>query len=510
MVRMLLIASTIFGMCAPSILAQIRDEFSIHVESNLILIHAEVFDEQLDRGASTYYRECSSANANMFYKLLPSEPFLPKDCFSDVVIHGLTINDFHVFEDEIEQRIESVKVEWQAHTTARDNFGAHSEWSYAPSGKWSSVDTKDVWGPGPTHYSYRVAYIPLKPEKGKCYKIRVTVNRPHTVVYASDQYCYTTHPDTDPVEGTEFGNRLKTDLISDKRGKIPVSLQAGFFYTASQKARIVIALGFPWNHLDHEWTEGELRGTEGVLGSIEKRDETLAARFSDIACCVAGSPEFIRSGFLYDPDMAVYTAELLRDYDPHVLPTRYETQVELPAGEYSLRVVLSDGKKFGRVVVPLVVDNYDGTQLALSSVILSKRFRDARAAAQEDAAVNLAPRYVRLVSKGMQVSPAPDTRFKRGEKLIAYFEVYEPLLKAQPATAVQVHMRIVDAKTGEKKVDFPPLDAAPYEQPGDIVIPIGNELIVNQLKKGDYRLEVQASDSAGKITSWRTVNFTLD
>jgi predicted phage tail protein len=42
------------------------------------------------------------------------------------------------------------------------------------------------------------------------------------------------------------------------------------------------------------------------------------------------------------------------------------------------------------------------------------------------------------------------------------------------------------------------------------MIPIGDELKVDQLPKGDYRLEVQATDSAGRSTPWRTANFTVE
>ena len=90
----------------------------------------------------------------------------------------------------------------------------------------------------------------------------------------------------------------------------------------------------------------------------------------------------------------------------------------------SLRVVLSDGKNFGRAEVPLNIEKYDKKELALSSVMLCKRIRDAHAAAVESSAANFAPQYVPLVTKGIQVTPTGDTRFKQGEPLYGYFELY--------------------------------------------------------------------------------------
>jgi len=179
----------------------------------------------------------------------------------------------------------------------------------------------------------------------------------------------------------------------------------------------------------------------------------------------------------------------------------------LPSGEYNLVMVLGDGQNFGRVVEPLNIDAYDGAQLALSSVVLSKRGRNGAVAAQEAAAAHLAPKYVPLVSQGVQMTPAADRRFRHGEPLVAYFEVYEPLLLTEPATTVWAHLKLVDAKTGAVKQDFPPLDVAPFIQPGSSVIPTSRVL---KPRKGAYRLEVQATDSAGRSTVLRTANFTVE
>ncbi len=92
---------------------------------------------------------------------------------------------------------------------------------------------------------------------------------------------------------------------------------------------------------------------------------------------------------------------------------------------------------------------------------------------------------------------------KRGERLIAYFEVYEPLLNEQPQALAQAHMRIVNVKTGATTISLPSLDTAPYKQPGSSTIPTGEELVFSQLPKGDYGVEVQATDSAGRSTPWR-------
>lgn len=494
---------------APFVLSQTEDPFSIRVESNLVLVHAEVYERDRMYAWTEADRKCQEANDNKFNQLRQSEPFLPRDCRIENAVRDLRASDFHVFEDGIEQKIERVAFDRWAGNVTRDSLGVHYEWSFTPRGKWSNIDLKTVVHSGyATHY-YSIAYVPIKRDEGKCHQVRVTVDRPHAVVFARDQYCYTEHPVTDPLNGTKFGKQMETDLDSDKRGKIPLSLQASFFYVDAQRARVDIVLSFPWDQLKREWIHLDLHAMIGILGIVYRRDGSPVARFSDLACCASESPVFVPST---NPDFYSYphVYDFRSRLDPVFLPSRYETLLDLPTGQYDLQVVLSDGKKFGRALTRLSIDGYDGRQLAISSVALCKRFRDAGAAAQEAAAVNLAPSYVPLVSKGVQVTPSADINFKRGEPLIAYFEVYEPLLSQQPTTAVQVHMRIVDAKTGVKKVDFPALDAAPYMRQGTTMIPIGDELMIGQLPKGNYRLEVQATDSAGRSTPWRTTSFTLE
>lgn len=481
--------------------AQTEDPFSIRVESNLVLIHTEVLDEYRT-GPSRAYFDCKKANMNTLYSLPFSEPFIPKDCGYAFYIHSLGVGDFHVFEDGVEQKIESVRFEPDADITAHDNHAhaLHREWSRTPRGKWSSLDAKG-WIPGEPSYFYGLAYVPTKPEEGKCRKIKVKVDRPRVYVYATDQYCYTPHPMTDPLDGTKFGKQMEIDLDSQKRTSIPMSLQASFFYTSPQSARVDIVLGFPWN-LHHQWKGAgfvtELQASIGVLGVAYKKEGTVASRFSDLACCDSAH---------------AWIGNLLGDVISQSanLPSRYETQIDLPTGaEYELRVVLSDGENFGRATIPLKIDSNDGGQLAISSVVLSNRFCDSKVAAEEAAAVNLAPRYVPLVSKGLQFTPSAQTSFKSSGHVMAYFEVYEPLVTQQPTPQVQAHVKIVDAQTGQTRFQFAPIDAMQFQQPGSTVLAVAGDLPLAKLPKGAYRVEVQATDSAGRTTPVRTATFAIE
>jgi hypothetical protein len=230
------------------------------------------------------------------------------------------------------------------------------------------------------------------------------------------------------------------------------------------------------------------------LGAVYKKDRTIAARFSDFACCASGTR------WMVNPQT-----------EAGILPSHYETQIDLPAGaEYELRVVLSDGESFGRVVIPLVIEGNDGKKVAISSVVLCDRYRDAKVAAEEAEAVNLAPGYVPLVSQGLQFTPASRTRFKRSEHVMAYFEVYQPVSGEQPRTEVKAHVKIVDARTGEKRFEFHSTDAKSYERPGGRVLAFAGDLSIAKLPKGEYRVEAQATDSSGRSTPVRSTGFVIE
>jgi hypothetical protein len=411
-----------------------------------------------------------------------------------MVIHGLGAKDFHVLEDGVEQKIDSVRYELDPLFTPRDNLGEHIEWSRTPQAKWSTIAQKIPWEPAPLVHFYRVGYVPTRPESGKCRKVKVTVDQPHTAVYANDHYCYLSNPATDPLRGTTFGIQMEKTLDSHKRSWIPLSVQASFFYTSNQMARVDIVLGFPWSQLNYGFYRGALQASIGVLGAAYNKDRTIATRFSDFACCASGTR------WEASPRNAAGN-----------LPSHYETQIDLPAGaEYELRVVLSDGTNFSRAEIPLVIDGNDGKRFSISSVVLCDRYRDAKVAAEEAAAVNLAPQYVPLVSQGQQFTPASQTRFKSGERVMAYFEVYQPVSRERPRTDVKAHVRIVDARTGEKKFEFYPVDAKSYERPDSRVLAFAGDLSIAQLPKGEYRVEAQASDPTGHSTAVRSANFTVE
>jgi len=505
---------------------------SISVKSKLVVVRTVVLDKKhLDRGMTQSERQCSDSDWENFFKLPPTQPYLQKYC-EVLDVRDLTAAEFHILVDGREQKIQALTTEGE-YMVVRDNLGYHDEYSETPAAIWGASDHVGMssqselvrFSHGATlNQVYDLAFVPNDPEPAGCHSIAVKVDRQHSVVRARNEYCNSQSP-FDTLSGTNLGKLMEHFLNSGESGNIDLSLRTGSFSTGAQKARVQVALEFSPDVLHSQWEKDwALHATIGVLGMLYKEDGDFAMRFSDLGCCSSSSTSGIDVSFqgtrkLNFDSLSHLDAEFGLPYNPvsaylsrvakAFLPTRYETQLELAPGQYDLHVVLSDGERFGHARAHLNIDSYDGKNLSLSSVMVCKRYRDAHVAAVETAAANIAPRYVPMVSKGIQVTPAGDTDFKGGEHLIPYFEIYAPQAAGEPITGIQVHLRIVDAKNGEIVKDFPAIDAAPYAQPGSTTIPVAREVPIATLPKGEYRLEVQASDSAGRTTPWRAANFTI-
>ena len=370
-----------------------------------------------------------------------------------IAVRDLTAKDFRLFEEGQEQTVQSVRLELPSFRIVQDNLGKHPVIVGSGGGLWDYPDYPmtdlNVWLAWP---QYVIAYVPPASTPGSCHQIQVKVGRPNLVVWAGSEYCNTKHSASDPLNGTEFGRQLEAALSSPKEGKINLALQVASFYNDPGTARVYITLQYPWKSLKHEFKDGTLYATIGALVMVYNKDGTLAARYSDFACCDYGNQK--------DPSSNAQASEARSNEDSSLLPSRYENQFDLPPGEYDIRVALSDGENFGFQQTPLTVDNYVGKQLALSDVALSRRVRNLSPDSPE---VPTQPpdNYRPLVSKGIDFTPTAETRFHKAETLYAYFEVYDPLLPGPAGTTVQAHLRIVNADTREVLTDFQAVNASP-------------------------------------------------
>ena len=551
----------------PVVVAQTDGGLAIQVESNQVLVSTFVFDKRAwDSELLTPDAvRCQADSAKTLKEKGISVWQTPSRCWP-VAVEGLAPKDFRVLEDGIEQTVSSVARQRWHYWRVLDNYGNHLEYSVASTDKWSASDYDSLvnpyWSP-PVLESYVVGYAPPPSAYGSCHHIKVSVDRRNVVVYNRTEYCNVAHSTSDPLEGTAFGQQLESELASAEKSKISVMGVSGLFFGDSGLMRVHLALEFPWDSLHRKWRNGNLLATIAALGAVYGTDGMLVARFSDQACCALDMPLIHAGNVAVSSGVEVYE-----------IPARYESLLDLPAGQYELRVILSDGKNFGRVNLRLSVDSYEDKPLALSSVALCKRFH--RVDPPEYTEGILPSKFVPLASKGVEFTPTADPTFdKKRDPLFAYFEIYAPKQvgaaagatnapnptsaagetlapsnaraavagetiapqpPAQPElpatgftadeasapksqiepkpsgagnTTVHFQLKITNLKTGQVQINSGLRPADEFQRACKAVIPIVQEVSTHDLPKGNYRLEVQASDSAGHRTPWHPATFTI-
>lgn len=426
--------------------------------------------------------------------------------WDSIAVKNLTAKDFHLFEDGVEQKIQRARLEPPTFRVVEDNLGKHPEIVGTGGGLWAYPDTPKTdmreWLAWP---QYVLAYAPAKSPPGSCHQIKVKVERANLEVWTRSEYCNTDHPASDPLSGSEFGKQLEAKANSGTPSDMDLKMKVWAFADNSDAARVYVSLAFPWQALVHEFRDGTLYATIGSLVMVYRKDGTLAARYSDFACCDYGNEKKSNPSEQQAQSQQVVVqppgAETL-------LPDRYETQFALPPGGYQVRVVLSDGVHFGVLEAPLTVTSYDASKLGISDVVLSRRMRRVPTEATE-AGGAVAKSYTSLISKGVEFTPTPNPEFWSSDTLFAYFEINDPLADGQPGAKVQVNMRITEAESGAEADTFAPVDATTYSKAGSPLIAVARGVPLKRLTPGMYRLEVKASDAEGRRTEWRSAVFTV-
>jgi hypothetical protein len=337
---------------------------------------------------------------------------------------------------------------------------------------------------------YLLGYAAPESKEGSCHTLRVKVNRGGTVVRARSGYCNA--KPLDVLAGNPAGKDLEGRAASSLPGTVAASMQAPFFYTSQNTARVNVAIDIASAGLKFEKVKGKFHSEVNVLGIIYTPNGSIAARFSDAVKIDLDDKQEVEAF--------------------HQQPLHYENQFEAAPGKYNLKVVFSAGREgFGKVEMPLVIDPYDGKHFAMSALALSNRtVRASGIDAGLDAAL-LEDRKP-LLAQGWRIVPSGANRLKKTGTAVVYVEVYEPVLPGPDAPTVAVQIRVVDRKTGQEKFDSGLIGVNGYSTQGSPVIPIGLTLApaLEKLPTGPYRAEVKAVDSLGNSSAVRLADFEVE
>jgi len=335
---------------------------------------------------------------------------------------------------------------------------------------------------------YLLSYTPVESQEGSCHAIRVKVERSGDIVRARSGYCNV--PPKDKLAGDPIEKQMEAQAAANASGSLTGSISDPFFYTAANAARVNVALDFPSSQIGAEKEKGGRFHTEvSILGIAYKADGTAAAQFSDT----------LKRDFADKDDLQRFQQK----------PMHYENQFDVAPGKYTVKVVFSSGGSFGTVEAPLVVDPWDGRHFAMSGLAFSKEYHKV-SSTNTGLDQQLLEGRTPMIAKGMEIVPTGTNQVTKGQTAILYVEVYEPLIVTSThPPQVALHLKVEDRKTGAVATDMGMLGVDTSVVPGNPVVPVGLQVPIDKLAPGDYRVVVQAMDSAGRSSAVRSMDLDV-
>jgi VWFA-related protein len=334
---------------------------------------------------------------------------------------------------------------------------------------------------------YLLGFAPSDSAEGSCHTLKVKVDRGGTNVRARSGYCNVKPADV--LAGKPIEKDLEARATSASVDSAGGSIQAPYFYTGSNEARVNLAMEIPAQGVEFNKEKGKYHADLNVLGIAYRPDGSVAARFSDSQ-----------------------TFDLEKDEWKQLTkaPIHYQNQFAIAPGQYRLTVVLSGGgQNFGKYEVPLHIDSYDGTAFNLSGIALTKhleRISDLGGAFDADLMADRTP----LVVHQMEIVPSGSNHFKKTDKVALYAQIYAPQAANANPPSLRVAYQMVDQKTGKPVFATGTLDASPFIEKGNPVVPLALTIPLDTVAPGSYRIELQAGQVNGGSSPVRTVDIVAE
>ena len=335
---------------------------------------------------------------------------------------------------------------------------------------------------------YILGYVPQESPEGSCHVLKVKMNPGGLNLRSRTGYCNARTEN--PLDGKPVEKQLELHAAGAQAGSIHGALEAPYFYSGPNVARVNLAMEVPTDSFKFDKEKGKYHANVNVLGIAYRPDGTVGARFNDTVDLNLEKDEW---------------KEFAKN------PYHYQNQFDAAPGSYKLTVVFSTGSgdTFGKFDSALQIDPYDGKKFTLGGVAMTNSATRVSDIPTGLDAVLLEDRTP-LVVQGMQIIPSATNRFRKTDNVIMYTEIYEPLMaSAEKPPRVGMAYRIKE-RASDKEVFFTGLVAADgFVQKGSPVIPAGMLVKVKDLPAGSYRLVVQAADDANNHAPNRTIDFDV-
>jgi VWFA-related protein len=176
----------------------------------------------------------------------------------------------------------------------------------------------------------------------------------------------------------------------------------------------------------------------------------------------------------------------------------FRQDIELEPGDYTFDLIVRDrltGKTSARrerVSLPAVDDGF-----SVSGVVLSKRAVPATGGETGDV----------LAAGGARIQPSPSRTFAASDRLIVFFDLYNPATDAAGKASVRVTLTLLkDGKPATKPVEYALADVVAAPVPH---LAFAKFVALTGLPPGSYTAAIEISDPATKAVVTRRVPFVI-
>jgi hypothetical protein len=334
---------------------------------------------------------------------------------------------------------------------------------------------------------YLLSYTPPESAEGTCHGLKVKVDRGGATVRSRTGYCNVKPADL--LAGKPVEKTLEGLAEGARQGAIKPLLALPFFFTGANTARVNVAIEIPSESVKFEKVKGKQHAEVNILGIAYREDGGVGARFSDTV------------------KLDLEDKRAVEEFRKQ--PMHYDSQFDVASGQYNFKLVLapSGSQDFGKIERPLAVEPFDGKQFAMSDVALSRHVTSVNSV---DAGLDslLTEGRSPLIAQNYQFTPTGESRFKTGDKVMLYLELYEPANTAADPPKLGVRLAIFDSKTGQPKTDGT-LEVTGFATAGNPMVAVPMQIPVATLGAGAYRCEFTAIDGLGR-TAKRKVEIEVE
>jgi hypothetical protein len=197
----------------------------------------------------------------------------------------------------------------------------------------------------------------------------------------------------------------------------------------------------------------------------------------------------------------------------------YDTGFTLGPGKYVLRLVAREngGGKTGTFEAPITVpDLSSGPALRMSSVVLSNQREPVKAQIATAGADKKLAAQNPLISENQKLVPSVTRVFRPGQKMLAYFEVYDPGMPQTANGSMNANVRFasVSASVGfyqrDRKIfETPAVRVNRLSQRGENVLPVWIQAPLSNLPAGQYACQVNVIDELGRKFAFSRLPFAV-